>query len=78
MLEEWAIVGSCKEFVAKLKERCSDIFSTVLLDLAPQLRRDEAWVARNPGGDLPETYTIYATIELEPQELRNNYAYLCA
>lgn len=31
--------------------------------------RDEAWVARNPGGDLPETYTIYATIDIEPQEL---------
>ncbi len=45
MLEEWAIVGTCDEFVAKLKERCSDIFSTVLLDLAPQLRCDEAWVA---------------------------------
>ncbi len=45
MLEEWAIVGSCDEFAAKLAERCSDIFSTVLLDLAPQLRCDEAWVA---------------------------------
>lgn len=45
MLEEWAIIGTCDELAAKLKERCSEIFSTVLLDLTPQLRRDEAWVA---------------------------------
>ena len=32
------------ELVAKVRERCSDIFSSVLLDLAPELRRDEAWV----------------------------------
>jgi probable F420-dependent oxidoreductase len=44
MLEEWAIIGTCDGLVGRLKERCSDIFSTVLLDLAPQLRRDEAWV----------------------------------
>ena len=45
MLEEWAIIGTRDELVAKVRERCSDIFSTVLLDLAPELRRDEAWVA---------------------------------
>ncbi|MBW2268684.1 MAG: TIGR03617 family F420-dependent LLM class oxidoreductase [Deltaproteobacteria bacterium] len=45
MLEEWAIIGTCDELAAKLKERCSGLFSTVLLDLAPQLRRDEAWLS---------------------------------
>ncbi|MEE2677040.1 MAG: TIGR03617 family F420-dependent LLM class oxidoreductase [Myxococcota bacterium] len=45
MLDEWAIIGTCDELADRLKERCSDIFSTVLLDLAPQLRRDEDWVA---------------------------------
>ena len=45
MLDEWAIIGTCDELASKLKERCSDIFSTVLLDLSPQLRRDEDWVA---------------------------------
>jgi probable F420-dependent oxidoreductase len=44
MLEEWAIIGTRDELVPRLKQRCSDIFSTVLLDLAPQLRQDEAWV----------------------------------
>ena len=45
MLEEWAIIGTRHELVAKLRDRCSDIFSTVLLDLTPELRRDEAWLA---------------------------------
>ena len=45
MLEEWAIVGTRDELVARLKERCSDLFSTLLLDLAPALRRDEDWIA---------------------------------
>ncbi len=44
MLEEWAIIGTCDELADKLKERCSGIFSTVLLDLDPKLRQDEAWV----------------------------------
>jgi probable F420-dependent oxidoreductase len=45
MLEEWAIVGTCDELADRLTERCSGVFSTVLLDLPPDLRRDEAWVA---------------------------------
>ncbi|MBW2235712.1 MAG: hypothetical protein JRG85_09970 [Deltaproteobacteria bacterium] len=45
MLDEWAIVGTRDQLAGKLAERCSDIFSTVLLDLAPGLRRDEAWLA---------------------------------
>ena len=49
MLDEWAIIGTCDELAGKLKERCSDIFSTVLLDLTPQLRRDEDWVAETVG-----------------------------
>jgi hypothetical protein len=44
MLEEWAIIGTRDQLVTRLKERCSDLFSTVLLDLASALRRDEAWV----------------------------------
>jgi hypothetical protein len=45
MLEEWAIVGTRDELADKLKERCSGVFSTILLDLSADLRRDEAWVA---------------------------------
>jgi hypothetical protein len=45
MLDEWAIVGTRDQLAATLVERCSDIFSTVLLDLTPALRRDEAWLA---------------------------------
>ena len=44
MLEEWAIVGTRDELVAKLRDRCSGIFSTVLLDLDAELRRDEDWL----------------------------------
>ena len=44
MLEEWAIIGTRDQLVTRLKERCSDLFSTVLLDLTPALRRDETWV----------------------------------
>ena len=44
MLEEWAIIGTRDELAEKLSERCSGLFSTILLDLAPELRRDEAWV----------------------------------
>ena len=44
MLEEWAIVGTRDELASKLRERCSGVFSTLLLDLTPELRRDDAWV----------------------------------
>ncbi len=44
MIEEWAIVGTRDELVGKLSERCSGVFSTVLLDLTPELRGDDAWV----------------------------------
>lgn len=40
MLEAWAIVGSYEDLVPKLKERAAGVFSTVLLDLPPALRRE--------------------------------------
>ncbi len=45
MLEEWALVCTADELADELKTRCSDLYSTVLLDLDPALRRDEDWVA---------------------------------
>jgi probable F420-dependent oxidoreductase len=44
MLTEWAVVGSYDELTAKVKQHCGGIFSTVLLDLPPDFRRDEARV----------------------------------
>ncbi len=44
MLEEWAIIGTCDELATKAKQCCAGVFDTVLLDLAPELRRDEDWV----------------------------------
>jgi len=44
MLHEWAIVGTRDEFTTLLKERCGDIYDAVLLDLPPNLWRDEDWV----------------------------------
>lgn len=44
MLEEWAIVGTRDELVGRLRERCAGVFSTVLLDLPPELRSDDHWV----------------------------------
>lgn len=44
MLEEFAIIASYDELVPKVKQRCAGIFSTVLLDLPPKLRADEAQV----------------------------------
>jgi probable F420-dependent oxidoreductase len=44
MLDEWAIVGTRDDFTAKVKDRCSDLYDTVLLDLPPALWRDEDWV----------------------------------
>jgi len=44
MLDEWAIVGTCDELVDRLVERCAGLFSTLLLDLPADLRRDDAWV----------------------------------
>ncbi len=40
MLEEFAVVGTYDELVPKLKRRCTDIFSTVLIDLPPDLLAD--------------------------------------
>lgn len=44
MLDEWAITGTSGELVAKVRRRCADLFSTVLLDLPAGLRRDDDWV----------------------------------
>lgn len=45
MLDEWAIVTTPDALAATLVERCADMFSTVMLDLPPALRRDEDWLA---------------------------------
>lgn len=45
MLDEWAIVGSTDDMAATITQRCTGVFSTVLLDLAPALRADDDWVA---------------------------------
>jgi probable F420-dependent oxidoreductase len=42
MLEEWAIVAPYSELAAKIAERCRGIATTVLLDLPPALRADDA------------------------------------
>ncbi len=44
MLDEWAIIGTHDQFAARLIERCTDLYSTVLLDLPPELRKDRDWV----------------------------------
>jgi probable F420-dependent oxidoreductase len=44
MLHEWAIVATRDEFSAALRERCGDIYDTVLLDLPPSLWADGDWV----------------------------------
>jgi probable F420-dependent oxidoreductase len=41
MLEEWAVIATYDELAARLAERCSDIFDSVLLDLPAKLRADE-------------------------------------
>ena len=45
MVDEWAIIGTTDQLAAKVRERCTSLFSTVLLDLPAALRRDEDWVA---------------------------------
>lgn len=44
MLDEFAIIATHDELVSKVKRRCAAVFSTVLLDLPPGLREDEAKV----------------------------------
>lgn len=46
MLDEWAIATTADDLAATIIERCADIFPTIMLDLPPNLRGDEAWVAR--------------------------------
>ena len=46
MLKEWAIIGTADEFAARTIDCCSDVFTTVLMDLDPSLRQDEDWVAK--------------------------------
>lgn len=45
MLDEWAIVGTRDEMAGKLRERCTGVFTTLVLDLDAELRRDEDWLA---------------------------------
>jgi hypothetical protein len=47
MMEEFAIVAVGDEFTSKVKERCQGIFSTFLIDGAPELQRDEGWLRRS-------------------------------
>jgi len=44
MLQEWAIVATYDDLVARFRERCGDTYTTVLFDFPPALRRDEARV----------------------------------
>ncbi|MFN8625779.1 MAG: TIGR03617 family F420-dependent LLM class oxidoreductase [Candidatus Binatia bacterium] len=44
IMEEFAIVAIGDEFAAKARERCKGIFSTFLIDGAPELQRDEQWL----------------------------------
>jgi probable F420-dependent oxidoreductase len=44
MLEEWAVIATYDRLAAEVTRRCAGLFSTVLLDLPPGLRRDEARV----------------------------------
>ncbi len=45
MLPEWGIVAGVDDAAAQVAQRCVGVYSTVLLDLPPQLRSDEDWVA---------------------------------
>jgi probable F420-dependent oxidoreductase len=44
MLEEWAIIATYDDLAPAVTKRCGGIFSTVLLDLPPRLREDDARV----------------------------------
>ncbi len=44
MLEQWAVIATRDELATKLNERCAGIFSSVLLDLPAEARRDRDWV----------------------------------
>ncbi len=44
MLDEWAISGTRDDLAAMLGQRCGDLYSTVLLDIPPALRKDHDWV----------------------------------
>jgi len=46
MLEEFAIIAVGNDLAPKLKERSQGIFTTILLDGAPALMADEAWLRR--------------------------------
>ena len=47
MLEEFAIIAVGDEFADKVKERCRGIFSTFLIDGAPELQKDERWLRQS-------------------------------
>jgi len=44
MLDEWAIIATQDDFAKTVARRCGDLYDTILLDLPPQLWRDEDWV----------------------------------
>ncbi|MCC7077227.1 MAG: TIGR03617 family F420-dependent LLM class oxidoreductase [Acidimicrobiia bacterium] len=45
MLDAWAVVATRDGLVSEIETRCTGLFDTVLLDLAPALRKDDDWVA---------------------------------
>ncbi len=47
IMEEFAIVAIGDDFAAKVKEKCAGLFDTFLIDGAPALQRDEAWLKRS-------------------------------
>lgn len=44
MLDEWAVIATADQLADKIKERCAGLFSTVLLDLPPDLWHDDDWL----------------------------------
>ena len=44
MLDEWALVATCDDLATVIAERCTGIYSTILLDLPSALRADQDFV----------------------------------
>jgi probable F420-dependent oxidoreductase len=44
MLDEWAVIATADQLADKIEERCAGLFSTVLLDLPPDLWHDDDWL----------------------------------
>ncbi len=46
MLEEWAIIGTPEQLGPQVRQRCGDVFSSIMLDLPQSVRSDEAEIKR--------------------------------